>query len=93
MSVTQNPKYLGVHLDITLTMKRLIDDAIIKTNIRGRKIYPYMQRFSFATKKFKLKLYKTYVRPVLAYAAPILTGQLKAISKNSKYVKTIVYES
>lgn len=93
--VTQNPKYLGVHLDNTLTMKRHIDEAIIKTNISGRRIYPYLRRFSFATKKLKLKLYKTYVRPVLTYAAPVLAGAAKSNVKKlqvcqNKYLRIIM---
>lgn len=95
VSVTQNPKYLGVHLDNTLTMKRHIDEAVMKTNNSGRRIYPYLRRFSFATKKLKLKLYKTYVRPVLTYAAPILAGAAQSNLKKlqicqNKYLRIIM---
>lgn len=76
--VTKDVRYLGMYLDNTLTMGGHIDKAILKANIAGRRLYPYMRRFSFATKKLKLKIYKSYIRPIVMYGAPILAGASKS---------------
>lgn len=71
--VSNNVKYLGVTLDNTLTYKNHIESAIQKANNRGRMLYTYLRRHSFASKKLKIKLYKTYIRPILSYASPVIS--------------------
>lgn len=65
-------KYLGVHLDNGLTLRNHISKTVIKTDNICKLLYPILGRHSFASKKLKLKIYKTYIRPALLYAAPLL---------------------
>lgn len=65
-------KYLGFHLDNRLTFKNHITKTLHKTDNVCKALYPLIGRNSLATKKLKLKIYKTYIRPSLLYAAPLL---------------------
>lgn len=71
--VTANAKYLGVIIDNRVNFKNHIEATVMKANNRGRMLYTYLRKHSFATKKLKLKLYKTYIRPILSYASPIIS--------------------
>ena len=65
-------KYLGFHLDNRLTFKHHINKTLLKTNNLCRMLYPMLRKDGVTTRKLKLKIYKTYVRPTLLYAAPLL---------------------
>lgn len=66
-------KYLGIHLDNRLTLRRHIEEKAGAADNLVRVFYPYIKRNNFATQKLKLKIYKTYVRPALLYGAPLLS--------------------
>lgn len=88
-------KYLGVHLDRRLTLTKHVDEAVLKGNNLLRRFYPFLNRNSFATKKIKMKIYKTYVRPAVLYAPPILskmckTNQTKLQKLQNKFLRLIL---
>lgn len=65
-------KYLGLTLDKQLTLKPHILTTITKTNAIIRLLYPFINRNSLLENRMKVHLYRTYLRPVLTYAAPIV---------------------
>lgn len=71
-------KYLGVHFDNRTTLRRHIEEKAGAADNLVRVFYPYVRRNNFATKKLKLKMYKTYIRPTLLYAAPIISTTAKS---------------
>lgn len=71
--VTSTARYLGVHLDNRLTFKDHMDKKCLQASNAIRRLYPFLRRNNFATKKLKLKIYKTYIRPILSYGAPIIS--------------------
>lgn len=88
-------KYLGVHLDNRLTFKQHIEKAALRADNLCRTFYPYIGRNSFATKKLKLKIYKTYIRPCLLYASPLLSRVAKSNleilqRKQNKFLRLIL---
>jgi hypothetical protein len=64
-------KYLGVHLDTRLTYHTHIDKTLTRAKATLHALYPLFSKQSKLTSGNKLKLYKTIVRPVLTYAAPV----------------------
>lgn len=93
--VTTNARYLGIHLDNGLTLKNHLDKSVQKANLSGRRIYPYLRRYSFASKKLKLKMYKTYIRPILAYGAPVIAEAAESNKRvlqvtQNKYLRLIM---
>lgn len=71
-------KYLGVHLDNRTTLRRHIEEKAGAADNLVRVFYPYIRKNNFATKKLKLKIYKTYIRPALLYAAPVISTTAKS---------------
>lgn len=67
-------KYLGVQLDKRLTFRQHIQYAPIKTQKAIRILYSMLCRNSKMNTRNKRLVYKTCIRPVLLYAAPILNG-------------------
>lgn len=67
-------RYLGFHLDGRLTLKEHIVKSVTKADSISRALYPFIKRNNMVTKSLKVKIYRTYVRPALLYAAPVLTS-------------------
>lgn len=68
-------KYLGVTLDSHLTLKTQASLSCAKVDNAIRVLYPYINRQSSLSNQLKIHIYKTYLLPILTYAAP-LTGQM-----------------
>lgn len=68
---SQSVKYLGVILDSRLTFTKHIDTQCNKAIGILVKLFPLLNRKSNLNIKNKLLLYKTIIRPVLTYAAPV----------------------
>lgn len=64
-------KYLGVQLDSRLNYQQHIKSALAKAHGMLKTIYPLLCKRSVLSVKNKLLLYKTMLRPILMYAAPI----------------------
>lgn len=95
IEVVKETKYLGVVIDNKLTLKNHINYLHRKSDMICRQLYPFIGRNSFSTKKLKLKIYKTYIRSSLLYAAPILNKMSKTnkstIQKiQNKYLRIIL---
>lgn len=71
-------KYLGVHLDQKLTFKEHIDQTRKKAAAARKFILPYIQQRVPISRKTKIQLYKTYVHPILTYAAPAWSSAAKS---------------
>ena len=63
-------KYLGVTLDKRLTFRSHISQAIGKATGRIKNMYPLLKDANLLPKT-KILLYKSYIRPILTYAAPV----------------------
>lgn len=88
-------KYLGFHLDNRLTFKNHIAKSLVKTDNLCKILYPVIGRNSLASKMLKLKIYKTYVRPSLLYAAPILdtvapTNKKMLQTRQNKFLRLVM---
>lgn len=70
-------KYLGFHLDNRLTIKDHVGKTLLKADNICKAMYPYVRRQNMLTKKVKVKIYKTYIRPALLYGAPLLASVAK----------------
>jgi hypothetical protein len=68
---THTVKYLGVHLDKTLSYKQHIKATIQKAYGVMRLIYPLMAQNSKLNRTNKKLLYTTLIRPMITYAAPV----------------------
>lgn len=66
--------YLGLEIDSRLTMGGHITDKIRKTDKLFRMLYPLIGRRSRLNVRLKLLIYKSYIRPVFTYAAPVLVN-------------------
>ena len=64
-------KYLGVKLDTKLKWTSHIKDIKAKGAAAMSTLYPIFNRHSFLSPSNKLLLYKTMIRPILTYAAPV----------------------
>jgi hypothetical protein len=62
---TTTVRYLGVHLDIRLYFKNHVKKSIDEANAIIKKLYQLI------VKNNKILLYKTMIRPVITYAAPV----------------------
>lgn len=71
---TNQFKYLGVTFDKKLTLNPHINNTLIKADYKIDLLEPYFRKQSTVPVQTKIYLYKTYVRPVLSYAYPILTN-------------------
>ena len=71
----ESVKYLGIHLDQKLTFKHHIDKSINKASSASfSSLYCLINRNSPASQDSKLRIYKSYIRPILTYACPIFTN-------------------
>lgn len=71
---TSSMKYLGVILDKRLTFNEEITSRINRFDKALRLIYPYICRNSHTNNNLKVHLYRTYLRPILTYSAPIINN-------------------
>lgn len=73
-------KYLGITIDKRLTFTPHINNTISKVDKVIRLLYPFIARKSLIDVKLKVHIFKTYLRPIMTYAIPILT-----VTKISKF--------
>ena len=66
-------KYLGVILDKRLTYRKHVDFVLQKAQMAIRLLYPLMCRKAKLDKNNKILLYKSCIRPIFTYAAPLMT--------------------
>lgn len=66
--------YLGVKIDKSLTWKKHIDFTVIKFRNAKRLIYPLISEKSHLNLNNKLLIYKSILRPIIAYASPVFAG-------------------
>lgn len=88
-------KYLGVQIDNKLNFSKHINTTITKAKSVNFKLYPLINSQSSIPIKTRILLYKTYIRPILLYAAPTWVSNLskrnmtKLESTQSKILRTI----
>lgn len=70
---TNKVKYLGVILDDKITYRSHIEETIKKAYISLKYMYPLMISNKIEI-PIKVLLYKTIIRPILIYAAPVWCG-------------------
>jgi hypothetical protein len=71
-------KYLGVVLDNKLTFRAHIEDSIRKASaVSFSSLYCLLNRRSSASSDSKIRIYKSYIRPIFTYAAPIFSNAAK----------------
>ena len=66
-------KYLGVSLDKTLTYHQHVQDKLRKAYSLMEQLYPLVKNKKMEIRN-KLLTYKTIVRPLITYAAPVWSG-------------------
>lgn len=64
-------KYLGVQLDKRLNYQPHIQKTLASANATLRKLYPLLAKNNAMTSDNKTRIYKTIIRPILTYAAPV----------------------
>lgn len=75
-----NVKYLGVTLDKKLTWHTHIKHTIKKTKNAASALYPLLHYNSQTSLQNKILVYKSKLRPIMTYAAPIwATGNTKSL--------------
>jgi hypothetical protein len=67
-------KYLGVHLDSRLNFKQHLGKTKAKAEAALKTLYPLMARRSKLNVENKTRIYKTIIRPIITYAAPVWCG-------------------
>lgn len=87
--------YLGFHIDAKLNLVTHISETLAKVDKSIRTLYPFIHRTSDTHTNIKLLIYKLYLRPVLTYAAPIISlasrTQLKRLqTKENKILRLIL---
>jgi hypothetical protein len=71
-SFKDSVKYLGVVLDRKLTFKHHIDSLISKASaVTYSSLYCLLSRNSSASVDSKIRIYKSFIRPILTYACPV----------------------
>lgn len=92
---TSDMKYLGITFDKHLTLSTHINLTCTKVDSAIRCLYPYMNRNSKIAPELKIHLYKTYIRPLLTYAAPVTleaskTNLYKLQRKQTKILRMVL---
>jgi len=64
-------RYLGLQFDTKLTWKQHIYSTLQRANLRFRLLYPLMNRHTPLQHTCISLLYKAFIRPIIAYAAPV----------------------
>ena len=95
ISVQKEVKYLGIWLDNRMNLKLHTQKMRVKGDHLLRMFYPYMRKYNFLTKKMKLKIYKTYIRPALLYGAPLIdrlsSSNLKVLQRQqNKFLRLVL---
>lgn len=67
-------KYLGVHLDTRLNYQTHTKNTITKASNALKQLYPLLSKNSRLSTANKTLIYKTMLRPILTYAAPVWCG-------------------
>lgn len=80
-------KYLGVTLDQKLLFKKHIEIARTRALRAMRALYPMLARSSRLNVKNKNIIYKTMIRPIMTYAAPIWVSAAKTHIKKLQVVQ------
>lgn len=75
-------KYLGIILDKRLTFKKQILSAKAMATAAIAKIYPLINNHSTLPIQTKTLLYKSFVRPILTYAAPVIGAAARSHIQN-----------
>lgn len=70
-------KYLGVILDQRLTFESHIREINKKAKAAINVLYPILNKHSPMDTKFKLLIYKQYIRPIMLYSCPIFSKASK----------------
>jgi hypothetical protein len=71
-------KYLGVILDNKLTFKNHIDHVVRKaSNVAFSTLYCLLSRKSKVPVDTKIRIFKSYIRPILTYACPVFSNAAK----------------
>lgn len=83
-------KYLGLTLDKKLTFKKQTQETRRKAGLATSLIYPYILPQNPLSTKMKTTLYKTYVRSILLYGAPIWSSAAKSNLARIKTLETKV---
>ena len=70
-------KYLGIHLDSKLTLKHHVAMSIKKAQKALSVLYCFMRKYSRVKTRYKILMYKSYIRPTFTYASPALSNCAK----------------
>ena len=81
-------KYLGMHLDKKLLYWKHINETRIKIGKLTGLLYCLINRKSTLTTQNKLTIYKTLIKPVLLYAAPVWSSAANTYIQKHKQHKT-----
>lgn len=92
---TNELKYLGLHFDKRLSLKTHITKSLTKADTIVRLLYPFINRKAKLDSRVKVHLFRTYLRPVLTYATPILVNAAKSnltllANKQSRLLRLIL---
>jgi hypothetical protein len=79
---TTAAKYLGVTLDKGLTFRQHITEKKRQGIVALKSLYPLINRKSGLSPENKLAIYKTIVRPMILYAAPVFSNAAKSNLKH-----------
>lgn len=81
--------YLGVILDRKLNFKHHIENSIRKASAASfSSLYCLLSRNSHVSVDFKLRIYKSYIRPIITYACPIFANAAACHLKSYNYSRT-----
>ncbi|XP_049845514.1 uncharacterized protein LOC126298254 [Schistocerca gregaria] len=82
LQLNDTARYLGVHLDKHLNWKTHLAYLLNKTRLRQNLIRQVQGRFHGCNTQIAINTYKTFIRPVLEYAAAPLGGIHAPITKS-----------
>lgn len=68
---SKSVKYLGITIDEKLNFSQHTKLGIAKAKGAKKSLFPLLKSRSPLSLKSKLYMYKTYLRPILIYAAPV----------------------
>lgn len=87
-------KYLGCHLNKSMTLKGHVDKCLAKSVAGLKSLYPLIHRRSVLSAKLKTKIYKSFLRPVLLYPIIVfpcisMTNRKRIQTCQNKFLKTL----
>lgn len=74
-------KYLGVHIDKNLNFSKHTHTTINKAKAANYLLFPLLNSKSTLSIKTKIYIFKTYIRPILLYAAPAWASNISNSNK------------